>query len=164
MEFISSEARGFKYLEPRFWDAMEVITLAFKKRDFPITYSINRAWHLHITLALNTNLSHRAQLNLNMQCISVATAHLRPIFIFSATVPESHSLFSFYYLRYYYIVALRYNFQEKEQLTSSRMAQSKMSSLLLLFSLLRPIHLYSIFEKSSLTNGIFSLFQTGLPV
>ena len=73
---------------------MEVITLAFKKRDFPITYSINRAWHLqHITLALNTNLSHRAQLNLNMQCISVATAHLRPIFIFSATVPESHSLF-----------------------------------------------------------------------
>ena len=73
---------------------MEVITLAFKKRDFPITYSINRAWHLqHITLALNTNLSHWAQLNLNMQCITVATAHLLPIFIFSATVPESHSLF-----------------------------------------------------------------------
>ena len=61
---------------------------------------------------------------------------------------------TFYYLRYYYIVALRYNFQEKEQLTSSRMAQSKMSSLLLLFSLLRPIHLYSIFEKSSWKNQV----------
>ena len=117
---------------------MEVITLAFKKRDFPITYSINRAWHLHNTYNLGTRYQFESSSSIKFkyavyQCsYCTLTTH-----IYFQCYCSRVSL-TFYYLRYYYIVALRYNFQEREQLTSSRMAQSKMSSLLLLllFSLL----------------------------